>query len=130
MLHVLGNIVYPAELDDIRSYQPDSIQSKPTLPVKGFLEDFGLSDHVSHGLTGIQPFADAILEGIAEDLEVPCQSQHPDGNSRSVARTEHSIDQCAIDLDRAPFIYSVLGAVIRHPSSVIRHPSSVFPTST
>lgn len=38
--------------------------------VKGFLEDFGLSDHVSHGLTGIQPFADAILEGIAEDLEI------------------------------------------------------------
>ena len=36
-----------------------------------------------------------------------CQ-QHLNGNSRSVARTEHSFSQCTIGLTRGPFIYSMI----------------------
>ena len=43
------------------------------------------------------------------------QSQHLNGNSRSVSRAEHSLNQCAIGLTRGPFISSVFSVPIRHP---------------
>ena len=44
-----------------------------------------------------------------------CQSQHLNGNSRSVSRTEHPFNQWVIGLARGPFIYSAFCAV--NPSS-------------
>ena len=49
------------------------------------------------------------------------KSQHLNGNSRSVASTEHSFSQCTIGLTRGPFIDSVFRAV--NPSSVFLTPA-------
>ena len=49
------------------------------------------------------------------------RSRHLNGNSRSVLRAEHSLNQCAIGLARGPFISSVFS---------VPNPSSVFLTST
>ena len=57
-----------------------------------------------------------VLAGMHEETigavigESPWKSQHLDGNGRSVATVEHSLDQWAIRFTRSPFICSVLGA--------------------
>ena len=48
-------------------------------------------------LTGTTPLATG---------ESSSRSQHPNRNRLSVARTEHSINQCTIGLTSGPFIYS------------------------